>query len=324
MKPQSLLAFGLVLGVSLMWGAASTPAAASAPAAPPAQVGGYVGPDRCAACHEDIHSDWVVSRHARAFSSPIFQQNWEQVGQEFDCLSCHTTGYDPAVNTYALEGVTCESCHGPMTQGHPTEPMPIQADAELCATCHETTTNEWRASRHGQVGIQCESCHNPHSQQPLADTVDSLCTNCHQERGETFTHSTHANAGLECSNCHMFTDPRVGPPVGGLSPTGHTFAVGSEACIGCHQDTVHTRNTILSLSGEVSELSQLDPDQLRAQVAEQTQQIADLETRSDSRLYVGLAQGAIIGLPTGAVAAWVVSRSLRVVETEDDGDGQED
>ncbi len=71
-------------------------------------------------------------------------------------------------------------------------------------------------------------------------------------------------------------------------------------------------------------MSQLDPDQLRAQVAEQTQQIADLETRSDSRLYVGLAQGAIIGLPTGAVAAWVVSRSLRVVETEDDGDGQED
>lgn len=323
LRPPSLLAFGLALGISLAWGAASTPAAASEPIAPPSQAGGYAGPDRCAVCHEDIHDEWVVSRHAKAFSSPIFQQNWEQVGEEFDCLACHTTGYDPAVNTYALEGVTCEACHGPLQADHPTEPMPIQADAELCATCHKTTTDEWRASKHGQVGIQCESCHDPHSQQPLADSVEALCTNCHQERGETFTHSTHADAGLECSNCHMFTDPRVGPPIGGLAATGHTFTVGSDACIGCHQDTVHTRNTILSLSGEVSQLSQLDPDQLRAQVTAQEQQISDLQATSDSRLYVGLAQGAIIGLPTGAVAAWVVSRSLRVVEVETEEEGKE-
>lgn len=321
------LAFGLTLGLFLTLGAAygaTQPAAAAAPLAPALQTGGYAGPEVCAACHEEIHAEWEVTRHARAFSSPIFQQNWHEIGDEFECLSCHTTGYDPAISTYAFEGVTCEACHGPLQDGHPGEPMPIQADAELCATCHQTTTDEWRASKHGQSGIQCESCHSPHSQQPLAESVEALCSNCHQERGDTFTHSTHADAGLECSNCHMFTDPRFGPPIEGLSPTGHTFAVGSQACIGCHQDTVHTRDTIVRLSGEVSELSELDTDELRLQVAEQAEQINELEASRDTRLYVGLAQGGIVGLATGSVAAWVVSRSLRVIEIEEEQDGEED
>jgi membrane associated rhomboid family serine protease len=34
------------------------------------------------------------------------------------------------------------------------------------------------------------------------------------------------------------------------------------------------------------------------------------------RLYVGLAQGAIVGLIVGAVAAWIVSRRLRLVDEE--------
>lgn len=323
-KHRGKLAFALTFSLWLGWGALWAPAAASGPAAPPAQAGGYAGPEVCGACHEEIHNDWRVTRHAQAFSSPIFQQNWEEIGGEFACLSCHTTGYDPAVNTYALEGVTCEACHGPMTEGHPAERMPVQADAELCATCHQTTTDEWRASMHGQSGIQCEACHNPHSQQPRAETVSGLCTNCHQERGDSFTHGTHADAGLECSNCHMFTDPRVNPPIEGLVPTGHTFSVGSQACVGCHQDSVHTRNTIIRLSGEVQELEQIDPDELRVKVQEQAETISELESRSDTRLYVGLAQGGIIGLATGAVAAWVVSRSVRVVEIEDDENGQAD
>jgi tetrahydromethanopterin S-methyltransferase subunit F len=115
----------------------------------------------------------------------------------------------------------------------------------------------------------------------------------------------------------MFTDPRFGPPVEGLIATGHTFSVGSQACTGCHQDTVHTRDKILSLSGEVTELSNLDIEDLQQQVQENAEVIAELETQSDTRLYVGLAQGGIVGLATGAVAAWVVSRGLRVVEVEE-------
>ena len=323
---RSRVAFGLAFLLCLVAGAAFgalQPADASVNLAPLAQGGDdYAGPERCGVCHDELFNLWQRTRHANAFSSPIFQQNWHEIGDEFECLSCHTTGYDPAINTYAHEGVTCEACHGPLQAGHPAEPMPIKADAELCATCHETTTAEWKTSFHGQAGIQCQSCHDPHAQQPKAESVTALCTNCHKERGESYTHGTHADAGLACSNCHMFTDPRFGPPVEGLVATGHTFSVGSQACVGCHQDTVHTRDKILQLSGEVRELTDLDVDALQLKVQENAETISGLETRSETRLYVGLAQGGIVGLATGAVAAWVVSRGLRVVEVEE-VDGEE-
>jgi hypothetical protein len=104
----------------------------------------------------------------------------------------------------------------------------------------------------------------------------------------------------------------------GLVPTGHTFAVGSDACIGCHQDTVHTRDEIIKLTGETQELSQLNTATLQQQLDEQEQQISKLEARSSVRLYTGLAQGAIIGLITGGAAAWVVSRGIRLVEVNED------
>ena len=326
-RASSWLTFAGVFAVSLALGAAyglAQPAAASSALVPAGQTMGYTGPEVCGACHEEIHTLWQNTRHARAFSSPIFQQNWEQIGSQFNCLQCHTTGYDPALSTYEFEGVTCESCHGPFQSGHPEQPMPITADAELCATCHKTTTDEWRASKHGEVGIQCQSCHDPHAQKPRAETVTALCGNCHKETGSSFTHGTHAEAGLQCSNCHMFTDPRTSPPIEGLVPTGHTFSVGSQACIGCHQDSVHTRDTILQLSGEVTSLEQLDVDELRQHVQQQEQAITELEARSSTRLYVGLAQGGIVGLATGSAAAWVVSRRLKVVDIESSENDEEE
>jgi tetrahydromethanopterin S-methyltransferase subunit F len=122
----------------------------------------------------------------------------------------------------------------------------------------------------------------------------------------------------------MFTDPRTNPPIEGLVPTGHTFSVGSQACIGCHQDSVHTRDTILQLSGEVTSLGDLDIEALRQQVQQQEEAITDLEARSSSRLYVGLAQGGIVGLATGSVAAWVVSRRLKIVDVESSENGEEE
>ncbi len=320
---RSVIAFAAVFTLSLAIGAASgmaVPAAASPAPKPSPQEGTYAGPETCAICHDEVHQKWATSRHAQAFSSPIFQKDWSELGSQFTCLECHTTGYDAAQSTYAFEGVTCESCHGPFRQGHPAEPMPVSPDHELCATCHKTTTDEWLASPHHAAGIECQSCHDPHAQQPLSDSITGLCSNCHKDNGDSFTHGSHANAGLECSNCHMYTSPRTEDPIQGLVPTGHTFTVGSEACIGCHQDTVHTRDVILELSGEVQTLKDLDTDQLRQLVQEQEQQIGDLEGRASVRLYTGLAQGAIVGLATGAVAAWIVSRNLELVDIEGDED----
>ncbi len=274
----------------------------------------YAGASACAECHKEIHDNWQTTRHANAFSSPIFQRDWTKAGSQTACLSCHTTGYDPATGKYAQEGVTCESCHGPFTEGHPLKPMPVKANAELCATCHKNTTDEWKASKHAAAGIVCEACHDQHAQKPKAASVTELCTNCHKDNSATFTHGTHAQAGLECSNCHMYSAPRTESPIGGLVATGHTFSVGSEACIGCHKDTVHSRNEIVKLTGEVNQATTTNINDLEKQVKDQASQISTLKQQNTVGLYTGLAQGAIIGLLMGAVTAWIVSRRIRMVE----------
>ncbi len=319
-KKWSLAVFLSLFTLSLVISAAlsiSGEAVAAPPEAPLQQLPGYAGSASCSQCHENIHDATIGTRHSQAFSSPIFQRDWTELSKQTSCLECHTTGFDPATGGYSEEGVTCESCHGPFQPNHPTVPMSVSPDAELCSKCHKTTTNEWHASKHSEAGIQCQACHNPHSQTPKAETVAALCTNCHKEMGESFTHSTHANSGLECSNCHMYTPPREGDAILGLVPTGHTFSVGSEACIGCHQDTVHTRDEIIKLSGEVAESQNVSVDELEKTVQEQVETIDKLEASSSVRLYTGLIQGAIVGLVTGGAAAWVVSRRIKVVEVEE-------
>ncbi len=323
----SLAAFTIVFSLCVMLGVSLTnthPSNAAPLEKPLGQIGAYAGSSSCTQCHEEIHTAWVDTRHARAFSTPIFQRDWEDLHEQTSCLQCHTTGYDPSTGGYAEEGVTCESCHGPFQPNHPAQSMPVTPDADLCQTCHKTTTDEWRASEHSQTGIQCQACHNPHSQTPKADTVTGLCANCHKERGDSFTHGTHANSGLECSNCHMYTPPREGDPIMGLVPTGHTFSVGSDACIGCHQDSVHTRDELIKLSGQEAEVIEPNIDELGQSIIEQEQIITKLEAQSDVRLYTGLIQGAIVGLATGGAAAWVVSRRIQVIEDEEEDDEQED
>ena len=325
-KRYSWITFISILGISMILGllfTAQAPVSAAPDMEPNQQEGSYAGSESCADCHENLHQDWVTTRHAQAFSSPIFQRDWDELNLDQSCLECHTTGFDPLTGEYAEEGVTCESCHGPFQPGHPLTLMPLTPDAELCGACHKTTTDEWNASIHKEKGIQCQSCHNPHAQTPMADTITELCSNCHKERGDSFTHGTHANAGLECSNCHMYTSPRIEDPIEGIVPTGHIFTVGSEACIGCHQDNVHTRDEILQLSAEVSGQPEIDNEDLQIQLHDQETTISNLETTSNVRLYTGLAQGAIIGLITGGTIAWVVSRRIEYVEVDAEDEEKE-
>jgi predicted CXXCH cytochrome family protein len=310
--------FGICLALGAFFGKTQTVIASPSIAIHAQETGTYAGPQACEGCHEDIYDTWQSTRHAEAFSSPIFQRDWQAEGSDFTCLECHTTGYDLTKSSYSHEGVTCESCHGPFQPGHPQTLMPQTPDAELCSRCHKTTTDEWLASPHANANIQCQACHNPHSQTPRADSVTDLCINCHKDMQDTFAHGTHAEAGLECSNCHMFTAPRTGDAIMGLVPTGHTFTVGSEACIGCHQDTVHTRDTIVRLSGQAEGVQEVDTETLKQQISEQLMTIQELEGQSSVRLYTGLIQGAIVGLIIGGVAAWIVSKRITIVEESEE------
>ena len=150
--------FALVFVICMIFGAAismtqSASAAQAATATPTAAVTpepSYAGSETCAGCHKDIHTTWSSTLHSQAFSSPIFQEDWVKQSSAASCLECHTTGFDPTTGKYAEEGVTCESCHGPLQQDHPKNPMPVTPDYTLCARCHKTTTDEWRASKHGR------------------------------------------------------------------------------------------------------------------------------------------------------------------------------
>ena len=312
------LVFAACLVIGVMIGLAQPVSAATAPAPQPQDGTAYAGSDTCSGCHKDIHETWSGTLHSQAFSSPIFQEDWTKQGSAVACLECHTTGFDKDSGKFAEEGVTCEACHGPMQQGHPEKNMPITPDYTLCARCHKTTTDEWRASKHGQINLNCEACHNSHSQAPRAETVTELCANCHKDTGSSFTHGTHASSGLQCSDCHMAAASHT-TSTGGLFATGHTFVVGSEACINCHKDTVHTRDTIVKLSGEQTGEA-LTSEELQKKVSEQEKLIQDLEAQNTVRLYTGLMQGAIVGLAVGGVAAWVVSRRIRFVEVEENDD----
>jgi tetrahydromethanopterin S-methyltransferase subunit F len=75
---------------------------------------------------------------------------------------------------------------------------------------------------------------------------------------------------------------------------------------------------LIKLSGEDPVESQQTIEDLQVTLHDQEQEITNLEAASDIRLYTGLIQGAIIGLVTGGVAAWVVSRRIQVVEVDED------
>ncbi len=319
-KKLTWLAFFGVFALSLTFvlafgGGLDAAQAAPAPEAHEQGLPGYKGSATCAGCHKDTHTTWSGTLHAQAYSSPIFQEDRVKQGSAVSCLECHATGYDTETGTYFEEGVGCESCHGPLAEGHPDNPMPVTPDATLCATCHKTTTDEWRASKHGQVGLDCQTCHDPHSQTPRANSINELCSSCHKDTSSSFTHGTHSEAGLQCSDCHM---ARAQPAsfTGGLFATGHTFAVGSEACISCHRDTVHTRDTIARLSD--GEAGQATIEELQKTAQENAQKIQSLEAQGTVRLYTGLIQGAIVGVITGGVAAWVVSKRIRYVDDEEE------
>lgn len=64
-----------------------------------------VGPDKCKTCHKAEFTAWSATKHAKAFDA---LKPEEQTKAE--CVGCHVTG--KTAEGVAVNGVTCESCHG--------------------------------------------------------------------------------------------------------------------------------------------------------------------------------------------------------------------
>ena len=111
----------------------------------------YVGSDRCAPCHAELHRTWSESAHARALDA-LRQRHKDQ---EPACLSCHTTGYGElsgyrGAATPGQASVGCEVCHGPGSDHVAAPPSLARATiyglAPACATCQAEAT--------------CRTCHD--------------------------------------------------------------------------------------------------------------------------------------------------------------------
>ena len=183
----SLASAGLIAAITFSFAAAGpTVHAAGEPVlgqAPAARA--YTGPGSCAAaaCHGSIrpvagsrilqteYTTWIAQdRHARAaqvLSNPVSVRMAKILGlpaahSAAKCLACHTLDAPEAQQgrTFASEGVSCESCHGPAsawlgphtTKGW-THAQSVQAGmvdtkdlvkrTEICLSCHLGTADKF-------------------------------------------------------------------------------------------------------------------------------------------------------------------------------------
>ena len=124
----------------------------------------YAGAQACAECHGPIHTTELRTAHAGAFTNADFVAEGGQTNGA--CLVCHTvgfglpTGFVSKSKTPLLEGVQCESCHGPAAAhaANPDDPIAVprvELAATVCGGCHtgsqHPTYDEWATSGHATV-----------------------------------------------------------------------------------------------------------------------------------------------------------------------------
>lgn len=279
----------------------------------------YEGPEKCAGCHLEETEAWKDSPHAQAMkdiNEGLYVACTEQpTDTECNCLSCHTTDFDPADNTYAYEGVECEACHGPYVEGHPANGMmQLDVDSSVCSDCHVETYEQWSNSPHSEANVQCIGCHLSHSQE-FRLTDEALCGSCHRDQIEDFAHTSHDSAEVTCTDCHLSSASShdtsalasVGLSIGGSAAPSHGFTVvSSQACVNCHGQTIHEEISYNNLSEQPQDTSQAANVRLLAlaeRVPELTEQLEAVEKTNKTlqimpfvSLGLGLGAGSLMGI----------------------------
>jgi nitrate/TMAO reductase-like tetraheme cytochrome c subunit len=121
----------------------------------------YLGSASCVNCHAAEHASWETTRHAHAWEPMVSTKNTINPL----CLHCHTVGFmEPngyvlASDNRKLQGVGCESCHGPGSE-HVADPVNHKLDRGSEATCRQCHTpgqtpdfdfnTFWPKIRHGK------------------------------------------------------------------------------------------------------------------------------------------------------------------------------
>ncbi|MBL0057551.1 MAG: hypothetical protein IPP35_00100 [Elusimicrobia bacterium] len=269
----------------------------------------FSGPETCAACHPQEYDEWKPSVHAAAYAAPGFQKAWKQNGSKPSCLACHSTGAKGGA--FAFPGVTCESCHGAMAEGHPGDKMPMPVSSDMCRTCHKKSYDEWKLSRHGQKNIRCFDCHKVHAQGLRVGGGDALCGSCHAAKMIDFAHATHHQEGLRCWTCHFPASSAGADALMGTGAPAHNLSVGAEVCARCHEDTVHKSARLTDLRRQVSENQKEMTVAGVKSVFDLNEHARDLQWRLDrarQSLWLVAILGFLAGAGLGWLAAWIALR----------------
>lgn len=268
------------------------------------------GPDDCALCHQSEVVEWRHSPHAGATLEAQLgtaQECQEAEAEDCDCLSCHSTSFSEVDFAPSQEGVTCEACHGPYVEGHPTDAvMPVDVDSSVCSGCHVQTYQEWKGTPHGQASVQCIGCHRSHTQNLRLDDR-YLCRSCHEEGIQDPGHVAHLRASVLCVDCHVFPAATVPPPDGGdmvRVTRSHEFDVAIEVCTGCHGANFHEETARIanltadgSLPGTASPTAETDSPRLLS--------------ATFNALGLGMGVGGMIGIAFVLVVGHIRQREWR-------------
>lgn len=183
-------------------------------------TGKFAGSTRCSLCHNNQHTDWAQTLHAKAFES------LERIGQDKNpaCVGCHTIGFgEPGgwvdrATTNDLAGVGCEACHGGAADhannvnDESLRPK-IDISSSVCGRCHtgehHPNFEDWQMSKHAAVQPELVP-------RFAAGTSLSSCGQCHS--GDYFYHAviegetvpadllagktSEQMNGITCAICH--------------------------------------------------------------------------------------------------------------------------
>ena len=293
----------------------------------------YYTADECQECHLDVTNHWSTSAHANAYDDPVFQERWLGMGEPGECLTCHTTEYDPTTGEYETEGISCQACHGQVAKDHPPSIVPILADTEYCGSCHTTTLSEWHLTGHAASDIGCTDCHDPHSQDALFEVADDMCINCHEDTMGDYLEGIHDESEIGCVDCHALVIPPEIPPEDGIVPTGHAFTITPATCIACHTDALHAGFSLPGYEHGASAAVNGDAhvQEVLAETEEEVEENAEetispeqraqaLEAALASQNVTLLFQGGVVGLVLGSSTAWIVATNARKGKKEEKDD----
>ena len=222
----------------------------------------YSGQDRCEVCHEKEHVQWILTGHAYAFKSV------QRKGKEDDpaCVSCHVTGWgkpggyviDDKKDARTLEGVQCESCHGPGYEacsaftGIKAKQKTAEQWKALCLFCHtEKESLNFNFSRrfpkilHSNVPdvaamsreqrIKLLSEHKPKNDlfsNPASYKGAESCKKCHELEYAQWSTTAHAAVGQSPEAAAAMPDKKYRFTTGFGSSGGGMLGVQCEACHG--------------------------------------------------------------------------------------------